>query len=579
MKLRGNMMSPMKPIFYHLRGEFRTGIIPMILVLLTLGIFTISEAASQELNAYFENTAPDKYRVTFTDKNNTGYSIDKPGEFLSPASIERRQKQGIHVTEADLPVNPAYVNQLREYGATVLNVSKWFNSATIEVSDSTILERIASLPFINNQTALKKTTGESPEFIAQTMEITDFDESDYGNSWLQIAVHNGHYLHRAGFTGEGITIAVLDAGFSNADTLSFFNRLFENDLILGTRDFVEPGNDVYREATHGMSVLSIIGGYSSEELIGTAPDAAFWLLRTEDGRSEYIIEEDNWISAAEFADSAGAYVINTSLGYSVFNDTLQNHVYTDMDGNTTRVSRAADMAAARGMMVIVSAGNQGNSKWKYITAPADGDSILTVGAVDRSGVIATFSSRGPSSDGEVKPNVVSIGQGVYVGNVDGNIRPGNGTSYSAPVITGLTACLWQANPDAKAREIFQAIIESSDRYNNPDYEYGYGLPDFHLANMLLKAKKQTTEPNTRITAFPNPFSDQLFIFFSEAVDSPVNIRLFDIAGKQLFQKTYPALTDRYYLVIENEFTILRKGVYIIRIEAGKLSGNSKLIKY
>jgi len=411
------------------------------------------------------------------------------------------------------------------------------------------------------------------------MSINSFSEMEYGPSWWQTAIHNGNLLHNNGFTGNGITIAVLDAGFSDVDTLSVFNRLYENGKILGTRDFVKPGNNVYREATHGMSVLSIIGGYQAEGLIGTAPDASFWLLRTEDGGSEYIIEEDNWIAAAEFADSAGADIINTSLGYSVFNDTLQNHSYADMDGNTTRVSRAADLAASKGMMVIVSAGNQGNMEWKYITAPADGDSVLTVGAIDRSRIISSFSSRGPSSDDEVKPNVVALGQGIYVAGIDGSIRQGNGTSFSAPVISGLTACLWQANPGASAGEVFSAICESADRFYHPDYEYGYSVPDFNLAHVLLKAAEHELGSEAPVIAFPNPFYNQLYVFFNNPVSSPVDIRLYDLAGKEVFQKTYPEVPDRKYLVIDSDFDSIQKGVYIIRIRSGAVAGNSKLIKY
>lgn len=529
---------------------------------------------------YFENTAPSKYRIVFTNKGNTGFSLSEPEKFLSAAALERRQKQSIALDETDLPVNPMYIQKLRDCGARVLNTSKWFNSATIEIYDSSVLEKIAELPFVVRDIAEIRRTGEMKhERVSNTMSFNRYHETNYGPSWLQTSLHNGQLLHQNGFTGNGITVAILDAGFSNVDTLSVFNHLFEKGKILGTRDFVEPGNDVFREATHGMAVLSIIGGYQDEELIGTAPDASFWLLRSEDGRSEFIIEEDNWIAAAEFADSVGAYIINSSLGYSVFNDSTQNHTYEEMDGNTARVSKAADIAASKGMMVIVSAGNQGSMQWKYITAPADADSVLTVGAINRSLTLAPFSSRGPSSDGQIKPDIVALGQGVYVGNTDGSIRQGNGTSFSAPIITGLTACLWQANPGASAQEILSAIIESSDRYLNPDSNYGHGIPDFNLANLILKAKLHELESDRFINAFPNPFYNQLYIYFKEPVSSSVSIRLFDIAGKEIFAKVYPPVPDRNFLVIDSDFDTVQKGVYIIRIESGGISGNSKLIKY
>jgi subtilisin family serine protease len=258
---------------------------------------------------------------------------------------------------------------------------------------------------------------------------------------------------------------------------------------------------------------------------------------------------------------------------------MQNHTYADMDGNSTRISRAADIAASKGMLVVVSAGNQGNVPWKYITAPADADSALTVGAVDRTRFVSSFSGRGPSADQQVKPNVMAIGQGTYVANVDGTIRPGNGTSFSGPVITGLAACLWQANPDAKAMEIYNSICESADRFYHPNNDYGYGVPDFNLANILLKASQQGPEDAGSIKVFPNPFNNQLYIFFESSVNESVDVILYDLAGKEIFHKTYPEVSGKKYMVIDSDFEGIQNGVYIIRIETGDVSRNSKLIKF
>ena len=532
--------------------------------------------------ALFEETAPSRYRIVFTDKLNSPYTTDVPEMFLSFRAIERRLKQIIPVTQNDLPVNPAYLDSLREAGGQIIHSSKWFNSATIRVTEESVLERISKLTFVAEYVpdAPNLTISKAPGLTASnTQSVNGITEMDYGGSWFQTAMHKGQLLHNNGYTGKNMVIAIIDAGFAHADTLSAFNNLFERGQIIGTRDFVEPGNNVYGESSHGMSVLSIIGGYRSGELIGTAPDASFWLLRSEDGNSEYIIEEDNWIAAAEFADSAGADIINTSLGYSEFNDSSQNHTYTDMDGNTTRVSRAADIAASKGILVVTSAGNQGNVDWKYITAPADADSVLTIGAVDRLLNVTAFSSRGPSSDGQVKPNVMALGAGVFVAGLDGSIRQGNGTSFSSPVITGLSACLWQANPEATMMEIYNAICESADRYYNPDSAYGYGIPDFNLANILLKAAREGNQSNASVMAFPNPFYNQLYIFFETPVNSPVDITLFDLAGKEVFRKNYPAVYERKHLIVESDFDHIQKGVYIIRIVAKPLSGNAKLVKY
>jgi len=250
-----------------------------------------------------------------------------------------------------------------------------------------------------------------------------------------------------------------------------------------------------------------------------------------------------------------------------------------MDGNSTFISRAADMAASKGMAVIVSAGNQGDSNWRFISAPSDADSVLAVGAIDPNGYIASFSGRGPSSDGNVKPDVVAIGKGTWCANYDSGIRQGNGTSLSAPVITGLTACLWQANPDASAMDILGAIRESSNRFVNPDNEYGNGIPDFNLANMLLHMKQTDSDFSEKVRAFPNPFGNELFILFQSSVDEPISIIMYDLTGKIILKENYPGFPGRSYVKIDKDLTSLLKGVYLIKITSGSMIGVSKLVKF
>ncbi len=544
--------------------------------------FVISSSAWLPAQEVFELTAPDRYRVSFTDKLHSYYTVENPAEFLSQKALERRQRQGIPVVYNDLPVSQIYIDSLKSAGASVIHTSKWLNAATIGVSDSLALNKIAGFSFVKKNEALqiplkkgflitKMPSGTKESFSPSTIE--------YGASWLQTAVHNGQYLHQHGYTGKGITIAVLDAGFSGVDQLPVFANLRENSRILGTRSFVTPGESVFGQSTHGMSVLSVIGGFLPGEITGSAPDASFWLIRSENTFSEYLIEEDNWIAAAEFADSAGADIINTSLGYSEFDNILQNHDYADMDGNTTRISKAADIAASKGMLVVVSAGNEGNSAWKYITAPGDADSVLTVGAVDPYMDVAYFSSRGPSSDNQVKPEVMAIGKGIYIARPDETIRPGNGTSYSAPLITGLAACLWQANREASAMEIREAICKSADRFNQPDDDYGYGIPDFNLANVLLQMKQVDSPVDKAVTVFPNPFNSLLYVVFRYGTNQPVDISLYDISGKEMMHSLYPKVNGRNYVKLEDEFSGLPRGAYIIRIRSGELSENGKLFKF
>jgi serine protease AprX len=579
--MRENLKNPMKPISLFRKGNSPSpafsSLLRCLLVLPVVLTWTLSGLKAQQA---FEETAPSYYRIEFTNKNNNPFTIDNPGEFLSVKALERRNRQGISVKENDLPVTPAYLDSLVATGANILNVSKWFNAATVHVSHDSILNAIARLTFVK-KTQQKKVPNPTlfPGNQSGIKQETAPPELDYGPSWWQTAIHQGQILHNAGYRGKGMTIAVIDAGFYAVDELPAFDNLWNNSRILVTRDFVEPGSDLFLGHSHGMVVLSIIGGYLPGELIGTAPEASFILLRSEDADSEFIIEEDNWITAVEYADSSGADIINTSLGYTLFDDPRQDHIYADMDGNTTRISRAADMAASKGMLVVISAGNEGNSAWRHIGAPADADSVLAIGAIDATSYVAGFSSRGPSADGDVKPDVMAIGKGTYMAGIGGGIVQGNGTSLSAPVITGLAACLWQTSPGSSAMEVLASIRESADRYQQPGEDYGYGIPDFNLASVLLKVGQDDQTYTEPITAFPNPFSDYLYVIFQTPVDGALEISLIDLAGKEIMRSTVPPLPGRDYLKLEGAFSRVPSGAYLLKIHSGTLHGFAKLIRY
>lgn len=553
------------------------------LLLLVLTLMAKPISAQQQ----FERTAPNKYRIVFKDKNNNPFQLGEPENFLSEKALLRRQNQNIPLDYFDLPVTPAYIDSIRAAGAEVLTVSKWFNAVTVRILNDTVQERIAKLTFVKkaDEKRYSRQSLNSMDLFSGnvnlssgTMNISSASVWNYGSSWWQTAIHNGHVLHENGYTGSGMTIAIIDASFNQTDILPVFNNLWSGNHILGMRDFVEPGSSVFKGGNHGMFVLSVIGGNLPGELIGTAPDADFWLLRSEDQISEYLIEEDNWIAAAEFADSVGADIINSSLGYSTFYDEEQSHTYADMDGNTTRISRAADMAASKGMLVISSAGNKGDKAWHYITAPADADSILSVGAIDQNGYVAYFSSRGPSSDGDTKPDVMAIGESTVMADENGSITYGNGTSLSAPVISGLAACLWQINKNASAMEVLNSIRESADRSMQPDDNYGFGIPDFVLANVLLKIKHGVSPVTEKAIAFPNPFSNEIYLVFHSPVDENIYITLYDLTGKEIFQYLYPAIPERNYLYIKDDFTALPKGIYVLNIRSGEFAEVIKLIK-
>ena len=435
--------------------------------------------------------SPNHYCVYFTDKKGTPYSITKPNEFLSQKAIDRRDRYDIKITKQDLPVNPDYVKQLKDLGFEIINVSKWLNCAIVKTTDKSLLAELENLSFVKKDFEKKTTTRtqheqQPPEDINIEKEKDKFKNVyKYGKGKNQIKMLNGHYLHNRGFSGEGMTIAVLDAGFYHVNTLPAFDSLWANNQILGWYDFVDGDTTVWDADTHGMMVLSIIASNMPNEFVGTAPKANFWLLRTENAKGEYVIEEYNWVCAAEFADSVGVDIIHSSLGYFHFDDD-QDYKYEDMNGNTAISTIGSDIAASKGILLNTSAGNSGMSEDKHISAPADADSCLAIGACWRSGRSVGFSSKGPSYDNRIKPNISAKGAFTTIQSTNGGLGKSFGTSLSGPVIAGLVACLWQAFPELNNMEIIDAIQKTANQYSQPDEKLGYGIPDFEEAFLFLK---------------------------------------------------------------------------------------------
>jgi serine protease AprX len=386
----------------------------------------------------YNGKAQSTFWIGFTDKKNSGYSIDRPADFLSERSIQRRIRQHIKVNDSDLPVKRAYIDSILHTGATFIHSSKWLNGITVVLKSDSLAIRIRKFNFVKEiQLTKPSQTGKNAVIKFETVSPADgIDTSRYGYSVSQVGQLKTQFLHKNGFRGKGMLIAVLDAGFYHVNQLPAFDTLRQTKRILGTRDFVNPGSNIYEENTHGMMVLSIMAGNLPGQLIGTAPEASYWLIRSEDTASEYLIEEDNWVAAAEYADSLGADVINSSLGYSLFDQADMNHTYQQMDGKTTRVTKGANFAFSKGMLVFSSAGNEGNKTWRYIISPSDGDSVISVAAVDKNGLRGAFSSLGPAPDGNVKPDLAAMGVSTIVQNTNGNVAAGNGTSFSSPVLTG-----------------------------------------------------------------------------------------------------------------------------------------------
>lgn len=408
------------------------------------------------------------YFVSFTDKP------EKSAPALSPRAVEQRAKWDIPTDAMDYPVAHLYVDSLRRMGAKVFHTSRWFNGATVEMSDE-LASKVQNLDFVE---AVEMTRDNSESLYASKRRLVAREETSDDPGILseqQLALYNLLPLHEAGFEGQGILMAVCDGGFYNANILTCFRQEQE----LGHFDFTDDAVDIYgHTGTHGTECLSTISG-STTIYKGAATKANYYLMRSEESKTESPKEMDNLVVALETADSLGVNVFSVSLGYAYFdNDQWTLNKNTDLDGKTTRVSRAATIAARKGMLVCVAAGNEGNNAWRTISVPADADSILTVGAVSTWGEIGDFSSYGPSSDGRIKPEVCAVGVWTQLIHPGGNVVASNGTSFATPLLAGLAASLWSALPDENAMQIRSRIIRSADRYLNPDMDqYGYGIPD------------------------------------------------------------------------------------------------------
>ena len=455
-----------------------------------------------------------RYIVKLKNKGGSPYSISAPLSYLSQRSINRRTKYNIPIDSTDLPVTPSYITQIRNIpNVTVLNVSKWLNSISIQTSDPNAITAINALPFVQSVSGIaarnRETGPPSPNkfeveettglpFLQRTEGITA-DYFNYGTaSYNEIHLHNGEFLHNIGLRGQGMQIAMLDNGFNNYTVLKAFDSVNINAQVLGTWDFVAREQNVTNDGSHGMNCFSTIAANIPGQFIGKAPKASFWLYQTEDNASEYPIEELNWSCGAERSDSSGADVISTSLGYTTFDNASLNHTYSDMNGNTTLAAIAADMAAKKGLIVFAANGNDGNSAWHFLSTPADGDSVVAVGAVSSAGAIGSFSSYGPSSDGQIKPDMASVGVSALIQGSGNTVVTGSGTSFACPNMAGMGTCLWQGFPEFNNMKIVKAMQQAGSKALNPDDRVGYGIPNMKtaFANLLIDFATSTSTNDT-----------------------------------------------------------------------------------
>lgn len=435
------------------------------------------------------------YQVYFDVKDESKYSTKQPEVFLSAKSIERRKKWNISIDKTDIPVHQLYIDQLQVLGCEILTKTKWLNGVTVKVKSKEQIDSIRILSFVKSIQYLgqwKPVNKEKSEVkwgaVANRGDISkrNFDSSSYGKTYGQVAMLNVHKLHQLGYNGQGIDIAVIDAGFKNVNQIELFSHLFEQQQILHTFDFVQHHSEVFLDDDHGTAVLACMAGYMQYEYIGTAPNANYVLLRSEYASSEMPIEEYYWIEAIEYADSMGIDLVNSSLGYNEFDDKTQNHFYKELTGKEVAISKAADLAVAKGMVVVVSAGNEGDLEWRHICVPADAEKVITVAGVDEVRSYAAFSSIGPTADKRIKPDIAAQGDNVWVVSNKGIMYQGDGTSYAAPLAAGAIACIMQAHPKQTPTQIVNAIKLASSRYYKPDVYSGYGLPDLFLTHQLLQ---------------------------------------------------------------------------------------------
>jgi len=457
--------------------------------LVSLGILSLTSEAQVS-----------RYIVKFKDKGSNSFSLNKPASYLSQRAIDRRTRYSISIDSSDLPVTTRYIDSVRLSGSVIiLNASKWLNAVSIQTNDASAIAKINSLPFVqsvsgialrsaNTISALDKFEVEKqPAPQLKEMGITS-DFFNYGLSFDQIHIHNGEFLHNIGLRGQNMIIGMLDAGFNNYQTLKAFDSVRNNGQISGIYDFIAKDSSVNEDNAHGMECFSTISANIPGQFVGTAPKANFYLFRTEDASAEYPIEEFNWVCGAERVDSVGGDVISSSVGYTNFDAPLSaySHTYADMNGNTTIAAIGADLAAKKGILVVNAAGNEGANAWKYIVTPADADSVMAVGAISTTGSVANFSSYGPSSDNQIKPDVASIGLGTIIQFPNNSVGGGNGTSFACPNMAGLTTCLWQGFPEFNNMKIINALRQSANKASAPDDRIGYGIPDVKkaLANLL-----------------------------------------------------------------------------------------------
>ncbi len=507
-----------------------------------------------------------RYIVFFKDKTNTPFTTNEPQKFLSPKSIERRGNQQILVVDEDLPANPAYVSGVKGLGAKTFFTSRWMNCLLIE-ADIALITSIQSLPYVLKVELVAPGAMLTGGRTKRWKNKNETSEESMTTSQLeQIGLDK---MQLEGYRGESKTIAVFDSGFPGVNVAAPFQGLYQEGRVKFTYNFVANNTNVYQYDDHGTEVLSVMAA-EAQGFTGGAYKADFMLFVTEDFTSEYRIEEFNWLFAAEKADSAGVDIINASVGYNLFDDVSMNYKTTDLDGKTAMVTQAAVKAISKGMVVLCSAGNEGNNSWQLVTPPADAPGILAIGSITQQFSKSSFSSIGPSADGRVKPDVVALGSGTAVVKPNGVISSNSGTSFSSPLVASLVAGIWQAYPELSAKEVYEAIIKSANQFMNPDNQKGYGVPHFSAVRNYLESK----DLEEWITLHPNPVTgDTITITLKDPQGDFLDVIIYDIQGRILTESQLVITWQNN--PFEYAFSGLSPGIYFIKV---KSPSDSKVVR-
>ncbi len=516
--------------------------------------------------------------VYFKDKPNAQYYFENPLQMLSQRSLDRRSNQNIALDSKDVPIYQPYINQISASpGIMVKAKSKWLNAVHIRGSVSNIqnlqsLSFVDSIQFANrtlNVSGKRNNSAGANKVTIQNKNLEVATTFAYGNSSNQVEMVNAHLLHQSNNTGTGKIIAVFDSGFSAVNAITPFQRMFNNQFYLGGYNFVAGSTNVFSTHNHGTMTLSCMTGYVDGQLVGTAPDASYYLFITEDIFEENPVEESYWVEAAEMADSLGVDIISTSLGYFGYDNPNYSYTYQDMTGNTAFASKGANIAFSKGMIVVASAGNSGNSSTPNVGVPAEATNVLAVGAVKFDETYATFSSIGPSFDGRVKPDVMAKGQSTTISDTNGNIVTASGTSFSCPIIAGAIASFWQAIPWASNQQVVDLVKQSSDRFSNPNNQFGYGIPDFQLALNMAQLIVQENDIEN-FSVFPNPVKNTFSISFPNYTEI-AQLLIYNNLGQKVLEKN----------IYSNDIVSLEgfsSGIYFYKIKTNLLLQSGKLIK-